>query len=608
MPLGYSDWIRTTDFLFLGVRLRSRFHLIAVLLFFCLPFLWLPRPVAAAEPLRVKVSGVEGEILQNVEAALALPTGLIRNGQVDRRWLNHFVGQVPDKVRKAMEPYGYYSPLITADTVEDDQGLVLNVRIAPGKPVLVESVDLVLEGAGANDRRLKELLRRFPLRRGDPLRHDLYEEGKGALKARAIDSGYLQADYRLHEIRVDPTRYAADIRLVLETGPLTYFGLVFFEGAPNFPERFFHRYLAFKPGDVFSYEKLGQTQLNFLDSDRFREVVITPGLEAAVDQRVPVNIQLTPSPRQRLRPGVGYGTDSGARFTLKYKDVNSLHLGHELNADLMIAEYKQFLTSSYTIPSYRNKEAHTVFRLGVDREDIDTYTTRSIFAESERVYALGRGRLGSVFLRLLQEDYTIGGEDSRSRMVIPGLRYSARRYDDTVRPRKGFHLRAEIRGAHDSFGSDTSLLQGWIRANVLRPLPFRLSLIARVEGAATWQKDPIEEVPASLRFFAGGDNSVRGYRYQSLGPVDSEGEVVGGKHLLVGSLELERALFENWGVAVFYDAGNAYDTLTGITWAQGVGIGVRRYTLVGPVRLDVARQVGVDDPGYRFHISLGVGW
>lgn len=608
MPLRSSDWIRTTDFLFLGVRLRSRFHLIAVLLFFCLPFLWLPRPVAAAEPLRVKVSGVEGEILQNVEAALALPTGLIRNGQVDRRWLNHFVGQVPDKVRKAMEPYGYYSPQITAETVEDDQGLVMNVRIAPGKPVLVESVDLVLEGAGANDRRLKELLRRFPLRRGDPLRHDLYEEGKGALKARAIDSGYLQADYRLHEILVDPTRYAADIRLVLETGPLTYFGLVFFEGAPNFPERFFHRYLAFKPGDVFSYEKLGQTQLNFLDSDRFREVVITPGLEAAVDQRVPVNIQLTPSPRQRLRPGVGYGTDSGARFTLKYKDVNSLHLGHELNADLMIAEYKQFLTSSYTIPSYRNKEAHTVFRLGVDREDIDTYTTRSIFAESERVYALGRGRLGSVFLRLLQEDYTIAGEDSRSRMVIPGLRYSARRYDDTVRPRKGFHLRAEIRGAHDSFGSDTSLLQGWIRGNVLRPLPFRLSLIARVEGAATWQKDPIEEVPASLRFFAGGDNSVRGYRYQSLGPVDSEGEVVGGKHLLVGSLELERALFENWGVAVFYDAGNAYDTLTGITWAQGVGIGVRRYTLVGPVRLDVARQVGVDDPGYRFHISLGVGW
>ena len=67
-------------------------------------------------------------------------------------------------------------------------------------------------------------------------------------------------------------------------------------------------------------------------------------------------------------------------------------------------------------------------------------------------------------------------------------------------------------------------------------------------------------------------------------------------------------MFENWGVAVFYDAGNAYDTLTGITWAQGVGIGVRRYTLVGPVRLDVARQVGVDDPGYRFHISLGVGW
>ncbi|BCA79865.1 outer membrane protein assembly factor [Desulfuromonas sp. AOP6] len=562
----------------------------------------------AKEPLRVVVFGLEGEILQNVEAALAPPAGLIRNGQVDRRWLNHFVRQVPDKAAKAMEPYGYYSPQISAETAGNGDGEVLNVQVVPGKPVRVDSVDLVLEGPGANDRRLKEILGRFPVRQGDPLRHDFYEEGKGALKARAIDSGYLQAEYRIHEILVDPTRYSAKVRLVLETGPLTYFGLVFFEGAPNFPERFFHRYLAFKPGDVFSYEKLGQTQLNFLDSDRFREVVITPGLEAAVDQRVPVNIQLTPSARRRLRPGIGYGTDSGARFTLKYKDVNSLHLGHELSADLMIAEYKQFLTSSYTIPSYRNKEAHTVLRLGIDREDIDTYTSRSIFAEGERVYAMGRGRLCSFFVRLLQEDYTIGGEDARSRMVIPGLRYSARRYDDSIRPRKGFHLRAEVRGAHDSLGSDTSLLQGWVRANVLRPLPFRLSLIARVEGAATWQRDPFEEIPTSLRFFAGGDNSIRGYRYQSLGPVDSQGEVVGGKHLLVGSLELERALFENWGVAVFYDAGNAYDTLTDITWAQGVGIGLRRYTLVGPVRLDVARQVGVDNPGYRFHISLGIGW
>ena len=587
---------------------HSRFYPRRAVCFFCLLLLCLSVPAAAAEPLRVKVSGIEGEILQNVEAALALPAGLIRNGQVDRRWLNHFVRQVPGKVRKAMEPYGYYSPQISAESAENGNGDVLNVRIVPGQPVLVESLDLVLEGPGSQDRRLREILSRFPLKRGDPLRHDLYEEGKGALKARAMDSGYLQAGYVVHEILVEPVRHAANIRLVLDTGPLTYFGLVLFEGAPNFPERFFRRYLAFKTGDVFSYEKLGQTQLNFLDSDRFREVVITPGLEAAVDQRVPVNIQLTPSSRRRLRPGIGYGTDTGARFTLKYKDVNSLHLGHELNIDLMIAEYKQFLTSSYTIPSYRNKDAHTVFRLGVDREDIDTYTTRSIFAEGERVYAMGRGRLGSFFLRLLQEDYTIGGEDSRSRMVIPGVRYSARRYDDTVRPRKGFHLRAEVRGAHDSLGSDTSLLQGWIRANVLRPLPFRLSLIARVEGAATWQKDPIEDVPASLRFFAGGDNSIRGYRYQSLGPVDSEGEVVGGKHLLVGSLELERALFENWGVAVFYDAGNAYDTLTGITWAQGVGIGLRRYTLVGPVRLDVARQVGVDNPGYRFHISLGVGW
>jgi translocation and assembly module TamA len=120
------------------------------------------------------------------------------------------------------------------------------------------------------------------------------------------------------------------------------------------------------------------------------------------------------------------------------------------------------------------------------------------------------------------------------------------------------------------------------------------------------QEETIADIPASLRFFTGGDRSVRGYKYLSLGPENNKGEVVGGKHLLVGSVELERALFSDWGIAAFYDAGNSFDSLTDIRLFQGAGMGIRYYTQIGAIRLDLARQIDVDDPDFRIHFGIGI--
>ena len=122
------------------------------------------------------------------------------------------------------------------------------------------------------------------------------------------------------------------------------------------------------------------------------------------------------------------------------------------------------------------------------------------------------------------------------------------------------------------------------------------------------QNESLEDLPASLRFFAGGDGSVRGYAYQSLGPADNEGKVIGGKHLLVGNFEIEKRLSQNWGVALFYDIGNAFDTFAQYELEQGAGIGIRRHTLVGPFRVDIARQIGQQKNHFRLHLSVGFAW
>jgi translocation and assembly module TamA len=117
--------------------------------------------------------------------------------------------------------------------------------------------------------------------------------------------------------------------------------------------------------------------------------------------------------------------------------------------------------------------------------------------------------------------------------------------------------------------------------------------------------DPLQDIPPSLRFFAGGDRSVRGYAYQSLGPRDAVGLVVGGKHLLTGSIELERALFTKWGVSAFYDAGNAFNSFSDIRIFQGAGVGVHYYTPVGGINLYLARQIWVDNPAWRVEFNVG---
>jgi translocation and assembly module TamA len=564
----------------------------------------------AAEPLEIEIKGVsEEEALANVQAAMVLPPGLVRDDRVDVLWLERFEEQIPERVRQALEPYGYYEAEVSIDRQISGSGeYLLLVTVVPGEPIRLTAVQVRLSGAGANEPRLLTLVDSFPLHPGDVLRQDIYGTAKGSLKARVLDRGYLDADYTVHQISLHRQERRAEIDLELATGERYHFGAARIEGAPDYPEPFLRRYLAFSAGEVFSYPRLGQTQLNFLDSDRFREVIITPQKHLTEEMRVPIDIKLVPAARRRLRPGIGYGTDTGARMSLNYRDLNVLHRGHEFAADLSIAERKQSLSANYILPGLKNLDSQTALRTGFVREDLESYETRSLFTEIEEQRGFSGGRIGSLYLRLLQEDYIIGEQDNRSRMIIPGIRFRHDSYADPVRPKRGFRYTLEARGGHQSLGSDTGLLQLLATGNTVMPLPWQCKLLLRVQGGTTLKNEPLANIPASLRFFAGGDQSVRGYAYQSLGPTDASGKVVGGEHLAVGSVEVEVPFGEDWGVAAFFDLGNAFNVLTDIEWASGAGIGVRRYTVIGPIKIDIARQIGVADPSYRLHLSVGLGW
>ncbi len=587
-----------------GLMLRE-----AIILFLTAALLLLGGLSAHAQEARVelRVDGVRDDALANVEQALELPRGLVRDGRINKLWLRRFERQIPEKAARALEPFGYYQPVVEVEREEFERNSVrLRVKVDPGPVVRIKGRRLLIEGDAP--RVLRSRLDSFPLAPGERLLHVPYEKAKGELLGVALDLGFLDARYTRHVIRVDPQENSAVLELTLNPGPRYRFGEISLEGAPDYPERFLRRYVTVRSGDTFSYDSLSDTQRNFLDSDRFRNVVVNPRKDEARDYQVPVDIRLEPSSRKRLRPGIGYGTDTGARISLRYQDVNLWHKGHELDLEALLAELRQSGTATYILPGYRNVDTMFALRGGYQREDLDPYETEFLFAEAERMVGYTQGRQSSVYLRYQLEKSTVGGESIESNFLMPGFRYSQVRFDHPVRPSKGYRYRFETRGTYSGLLSDITLGQILGEGNLLVRLPWRNFIHLRMQFGTTIQDDPIENIPASLRFFAGGDYSVRGYGYQTLGPRNDEGEVVGGKHLLVGSVELEHRFSGNWAMAAFFDIGNAFNRFTYINAARSAGAGVRYYTPVGPVRLDVARQLGEDSPSWRLHVGIGLGW
>ena len=576
-------------------------------LLFMATMLFVSPVFAAPASVEIQVVGVKGAMKDNVVAALALPSGIVREGKVYQRWLLRFVDQVPELVETALQPFGYYHSDIKVELKEQGDSYLVNVEIKTAAPIRVRSLDLWLVGAGVEEKELQKEKRLFPQQSGDVLHHKTYEDAKEALRQKAIDLGYLKATYKKSRVTVHIEDRVADIEMTLDTGPLYKFGPVTIEGGlERFDEDFLRRFLSFKKGDTFSHKELHRTRLNFYQSSRFKEVAMEPLLNQVEDLAVPIHVTLVTGKQQHWRTGIGYGTNTGARVSLNYENTQVSELPHVYNFDVLASEKAQSLETRYTIPLSGHVENKLIGKLGYIHEDLSTYETEIYYTEMEVKHGFDNDKIGSAFLRYSFEDSDVGTDDNQSKLLIPGLRFSHRSYDDLINPKKGYQLRYEARGSYDGPLSDITFGQVIAAGSFMWPLGKRLTLHSRAEAATTFYKDDFTELPASLRFFVGGNNSVRGYNYKSRGPEDENGDVIGGDSLLVGSLECEYALTDDWGLAVFYDVGSAFDVSDkDPEFISGAGVGVRRYTMIGPIKIDLATRVSESSNKVTLHLSVG---
>ncbi|MEW6116529.1 MAG: autotransporter assembly complex family protein [Nitrospirota bacterium] len=558
-------------------------------------------PAVETTGLEVEVVGVEDPLRSNILSYLTIEQRK-HDPFLTPGTIAELHEQAPDEIRRALQPFGFYTPEISADLIRRDRHWTARYAVKPGRPVIIGDVDVRVTGAGAEDRLLMELREDFPVKVGDRLQHQHYEKAKQDLLETAINGGYLDAVVLAHEVKVYPDVHTATITLHLDTGPLYRFGEVTFE-QEAFRQEFLSRFVPFKKGDPYRLSDLFELQNDLTGSDYFSSVDVVPRKDEARDHEVPITVQLTPKKRQRYTFGIGYGTDTGFRGILGWENRRVNRRGHRFLSELQLSEVKQSFVARYIVPMRRPATDSLNFSAGLSHEN--TLTSESEVLSFDTSYARKRGTwLQTFYLALRQESFTIGDEEGSSRLLMPGTVLTRITADDRIYTTRGSRIILEFKGAHEALGSDTSFVQFRTGTKLIfGPWETGRVILRGDLGASVINK--LSELPATQRFFAGGDQSVRGYAYNSLGPRRND-DVIGGKYLIVGSVEYEQSITRKWGIALFYDVGNAVNKLSD-PLKQGTGLGVRWKSPIGLVRVDfaVALNRDPDESRWRIHFLIG---
>ncbi|WP_295538934.1 autotransporter assembly complex family protein [uncultured Thiohalocapsa sp.] len=583
------------------VSRRGRWRILA-LLWLC--GLLLP-PAAHALSLKVEVSGVAGQHRSNVLALLAIHQEQQSSTLTVARLLALY-RRAPEQIRDALAPFGLYRVQVDdrLERPDDPNGRwVARFRIDPGEPVTIGSVDYRITGPGAENPAFPPV---FPMQTGDVLLHADYDRAKGEITTIASEQGYLDAALVRHVVLIDPVAYEAHIEFHLETGPRWYFGPVSFR-QDLLADEYLEKFVDFAPGDVYDPDVLLGLQGRLIGMEYYRNIEIVPLKdEAGADRRVPIRVVAERNKANKYRVGVGFATDQGPRFSLDYRRRYIGPRGHKLKAELEIAPVTQSLVAEYRIP-FRNPVADYVQL----RPEIYAFDTASRQGTLFKVGALQSvvtpgGWRRNLGLEYRYEDYRVAEADSDSFTgLVPHASWSRVVADDPINTKDGYRLKMLLQGTARNVLSETSYLSGSANYKAIRSLGVDNRFIGRMNLGATWATS-IRDVPASQRFFAGGDTSIRGWGLDALGPRDPQtGQVVGGRFLAVGSLEYQRTIKGPWSGVVFTDFGNAFDPDYNADWEQSAGLGLRFGTPIGPVRVDVAYAITKEPAGFRLHLGLG---
>lgn len=527
------------------------------------------------------------------------------HADIDLAFLRRVHARTPEQIATLLATEGYYAPRIDAALGRDGEVWVARYEVTLGEPVRVATVDINFTGhlaqpaaqAEAQRARLREL---WPLVPGSVFRQADWEAGKRVLLRALVVERYPAAQLADSEATVDPKSGTARLRVVVDSGPLFTFGELQIEGLQRYPESIIRHLNPITPGTHYDQGQILALQTRLQDSGYFRNVQVQVDVDPTRPDSVPIRVRVDENPSKRLGFGIGYSTDTGPRGRMEYSDLNVRERGWRARTGLEIDEITQSVSGALDFP-LRADGARDSVSGSFTHRDLEgeiTDTTRVGVSRSKQV-----GRFERVLtLQYLYETQSVAGAQTDSRRALAlNSSWTRRAVDNPLYPNRGYLLNLQLGGAHEDVLADRSFVRAYTKAARYYPLGERSSFILRGEAGAV-EAESRQGIPSDFLFRAGGDQSVRGYGYQTLGVQEGEA-VVGGRYLAVISAEYVFWFRPKWGAALFYDRGDAADTVAELDPVAGYGAGARWRSPVGPINLDIA--YGEETGRYRLHVAVG---
>ncbi len=558
----------------------------------------------AGVDIQLDMDGGTTQMRTNIMAFLSLSRYADRS-DLQAETMDRLTARIPLEISKALEPLGYYEPTINFQSrldEDDEKNWQVRISVVPGRSVRLSEVAITVVGEGKQDSRILSTLAKATLRPGQRLDHGAYDAYKNEIVRVANRSGYLDAHWLQNDLLIDKGERRAFVTLQLETGARYFFGQIEIKQNVIDPD-LMQRFIRMRQGDPYDVELLLQTQYVLDDTLYFSTVDVIGGTPDPVTRTVPVEIIAKENRKNSYAIALGYGTDTQQRGRLSWDRRLINRAGHSAKLELTGSAIGHQASVHYVIPVRDVALEKLEFTAANTKEELADVTSYRDEFKVGFTQALGAWQR-VLFVKLLNEKSVYEDRKDTEFLVMPGVSYATLPNYLLGQEQRNFSLSLEVRGSPSSLGSAASFLQFIAQGERIFNLSEQWHLRVRgTLGASVLPNSQFRELPASVRFFAGGDNSVRGFGLNELSPMDATGQRVGARNLMVGTTELECDLPKNLRAAVFYDIGNAVDHF-GDSLEDSVGVGLRWHISVASIGLDLAQPLSEKGRGPRLHLHL----
>lgn len=512
----------------------------------------------------------------------------------------------PDNIRALLATEGYFSPRISASLDQQNEALIAKFDVDIGPPAKISSVDISFTNAitaqtNIDTPSVEKLRENWLLKKNERFRQEDWDRAKRNVLASLIVERYPAATITNSKAEIRPETQSVALSINIDSGPAFRFGDLSIEGLRRYPTSIVENLNPIKKNSFYSQSSLLTYQSRLLQSGFFSNVEVTSDTKLENSTIAPIHVKVEENKSITVGTGVGYSTNTGARTQLTVDDLNLFNRGWRLSSSLKLEQKAQSLSGLVRLP-VSSKGYRDSLNAGVDRTSIEGQDTTSIKSGVNRSWGPRRHEQTIGANYLIEKQSLDGAESSKSHAATLSYGVTLRRVDNDLSPTRGYLLNTQFSVAPLDALSEGKFLQSYVKAQGYYPISSKTQLITRAEIGIVNGKN---SAPAAFLFRTGGDQSVRGYAYQSLGVKEGD-SVVGGRYLATGSVEIVQWLTNQWGVAVFTDFGNAANTISELSPVYGYGLGARWKSPIGPLGADIA--YGEDSQDYRLHFSLGVAF